>query len=128
MCWSIRGVVSAPVFRPRPCPAHLRSGGLGLQTTTTQLLPPSSRPALFRALGNSLRRDCFHRSNLGLPMFCKEIVERLGEQILNGGVAVSSEDAQLLLHRRRKITRDIALPFSARPNTVHLRHFCGILF
>ena len=59
-----------------------------------------SPPARFRAY-NSLRPHCFHRNNLGLPMFCKEIVERLGEQILNGGVAVSSEDTQLLLHRRR---------------------------
>jgi hypothetical protein len=81
-----------------------------------------SPPARFRAY-NSLRPHCFHRNNLGLPMFCKEIVERLGEQILNGGVAVSSEDTQLLLHRRRKITRDIALPFSARPEVQTLG--CG---
>jgi hypothetical protein len=104
----------------RPFGAHLRSGRslhrvCDCKLTTTQLLPPSSRPALFRALGNSLRRHCFHRSNLGLPMFCKEIVERLGEQILNRGVAVSSEDTQLPLHCRRKIARDVALPFSAWP-------------
>jgi hypothetical protein len=104
--------------RTLPCASASRqkpSWGLRLQTTTTELLPPSSRPALFRALGNSLRRYCFHRSNLGLPMLCKEIVKRLGEQILNRSVAVSSKDTQLPLHCWRKIARDVALPFSAGP-------------
>jgi hypothetical protein len=115
-----RSVASAPVFRPGPSPAHLRSGRTlhrlsDCKLTTTQLLPPSSRPALFRPKEIHCAVTVSIGAISGFPCICKEIVERLGEQILNRGVAVSSEDTQLPLHCRRKIASDVALPFSAGP-------------
>ena len=95
--------------------AHSETGLLGSASMDLGLHYSATVAVSTGAISALVRPHCFHWNNLGLPVFCKEIVERLGEQILNSGVAVSSENAQLLLHRRRKITRDIALAFSARP-------------
>ena len=50
-----------------------------------------------------------HRRDLGLAVPGKEIIERLGGQILNSRVMLSRQKLKLLLDRRRKTGGSLAL-------------------
>ena len=54
-------------------------------------------------------------SDLGPTVFGKEIIQRLGEQILDSRVTLGRGKPQLLLDLSRKVASDVAFPFPARP-------------
>ena len=54
-------------------------------------------------------------SDLGPTVLGKEIIQRLGEQILDSHVMFGREKPQLLLDLSRKVASDVAFPFPARP-------------
>ena len=53
--------------------------------------------------------------DLRLAVLGKEIIQRLGEQILNSCLVLGREKPQLLFDLRRKVASDVAFPFPARP-------------
>src|SRR3954451_6844787 len=55
-----------------------------------------------------------HRRDLRLAVLGKQVVQRLGQQLLNRRAALCRQDAQLLFHLRRKIAGDVALSFTTR--------------
>ena len=55
------------------------------------------------------------RRDLGLAVLGKEIIQRLGEQILNSCVMLGREKTQLPFDLRWKVASDVAFPFPSRP-------------
>ena len=55
------------------------------------------------------------RRDLGLAVLGKEIIQRLGEQILNSRVMLGREKTQLPFDLRWKVGSDVAFPFPSRP-------------
>ena len=54
------------------------------------------------------------RRDLGLAVLGKEIIQRLGEQILNSRVMLGREKTQLPFDLRWKVASDVAFPFPSR--------------
>src|SRR3954453_6511625 len=55
-----------------------------------------------------------HRRDLRLAVLGKQVIQRLGQQLLNRRAALCRQDAQLLLHLWREIAGDVALSFATR--------------
>jgi hypothetical protein len=59
--------------------------------------------------------------DFGLAILGEQVIESLGEEILNRGIAIGSQNTQLLLHSWMKITGDVALALPAWPKVKVLR-------
>ena len=61
------------------------------------------------------------RSKLKFTVLGKEIIQCLGQQVLNCRVMLSREKAQLLFDRGWKVSSDVAFPFPSSPDLARLR-------
>ena len=83
------------------------------------LVPVPTTPARATTLPSIVRRGETYlwgvRRDLGLAVLGKEIIQRLGEQILNSCVMLGREKTQLPFDLRWKVASDVAFPFPSRP-------------
>ena len=61
------------------------------------------------------------RRDLGLAVLGKEIIQRLGEQILNSRVMLGREKTQLSFDLRWKVASDVAFPFPVENEVAGIR-------
>ena len=75
--------------------------------------PTTRQPSFY--LPQNTRQNAVLARHRALAVLGKEIIQRLGEQILNSRVMLGREKTQLSFDLRWKVASDVAFPFPSRP-------------
>ena len=73
-----------------------------------------------KEMSNSTQAVPLERRDFGLAVLGEEIVESLGQQVLDRGLALGRQQPELLFHGRREVAGDIGFPDPAGPACLQL--------